>query len=414
MNVVIVGNFWFPRGTASAARVRNLASGLRDCGARVHVMTLCPHPPLEGDARGGQHEGISYECVAPLTAAVDGWRDEGRTVPRLRRRLRDRLRWFGGLYAATPIARGRLRQRMDRRECDLVVAYDRSALRMAPLARLCRAHGVTSVLDVVEVSEQQRGGRLSPLYWDSRAGTRMAPRLFDGLTVISAGLEAAYRAMGCARTLVVPALEDWPKSPPPVPTRNERFRLAYVGALQPRDAPELLLEAMRILAAQARGVALDVMGHYEGTERGRQLMRRCANDPLLRSAVSFQGSLSDDALRERLAGSDGLVLPRRDAPTETMSFPTRLVEYLRHGRPVFVSNVGDVGRYLRDREEVALLDPSDPAKAASVIAEVSGGPDRGAELGRRGREAGARAFDRKTHAARLLQFAAGLQAGGLS
>jgi glycosyltransferase involved in cell wall biosynthesis len=414
MNVVIVGNFWFPRGTASAARVRNLASGLRDCGAQVHVMTMAPHPRLEGAGPRGDHEGISYECVAPLEAAVDGWRDAARSVPRLRRRLRDRILWFGGLYGSTPIAHRRLRQRIERGQCDLVVAYDRSALRMTPLAALCRARGVTSVLDVVEISEQIRGGRMSALYWDSRIGTRTAPRLFDGLTVISAGLAAAYRAAGCLRTLVVPAIEDWPAFAPPAPTGNRTFRLAYVGALQPRDAPEMLLETMRILAARGRPVALDVIGHYEGTEGGRRFLRQCEADPLLRSAVSFRGTLSDAALEERLQRSDGLVLTRRDAPTETMSFPTRLVEYLQKGRPVFVSNVGDVGLYLCGGEEVVLLHPQDPAKAAAAITEVSSRPDRGAELGRRGREAGSRAFDRKRHAARLLEFAEGMRTRGRS
>jgi glycosyltransferase involved in cell wall biosynthesis len=115
-----------------------------------------------------------------------------------------------------------------------------------------------------------------------------------------------------------------------------------------------------------------------------------------------------------LSRSDGLVLTRRDAPSETLSFPTRLVEYLRHGRPVFVSDVGDVSRYLRDGEEVALLHPRDPVWAAATIAAVAARPDRGAELGCRGREAGARAFDRRTHAARLLAFAADLRAGGVS
>jgi glycosyltransferase involved in cell wall biosynthesis len=414
MNVVIVGNFWFPRGTASAARVRNLASGLRDCGARVHVMSMAPHPRRDGAETVGDHEGVSYECVAPLVLAVDGWRDAARSVPRLRRRLLDRIRWFGGLYGATPIARHRLRRRIDRGECDLVVAYDRSALRMTPLASLCRARGVTSVLDVVETSEQVRGGRMSALYWDSRVGTRTAPRFFDGLTVISTGLQAAYSAAGCARTLVVPAIEVWPPSRPPAPTGNPVFRLAYVGALQPRDAPEMLFETMRALLGRGRPVALDVIGQYEGTESGRTFVRRCGADPLLRSVVSFWGTLGDAFLEERLGRSDGLILTRRDAPTEVLSFPTRLVEYLRYGRPVFVSNVGDIACYLRDREEVALLHPTDAMRAAGVIAGVAGRPDRGAELGQRGRDAGARAFDRKRHAARLLDFAAGLRSGGRS
>ncbi len=408
MNVVIVGNFWFPHGTASAARIRNLALGLRDCGARVHVVSMAPHPSRN---RTGDHEGVTYECAAPTAAVVEGWRDAERSIPRLRDHFTDKVRWFAGLYAATPIACRRVRRLIDRRQCDLVLAYDRSALRMTPVALLCRAHGIPSVLDVVEVSEHLTGSRFSAVYWDSVAGTRSTPRLFDGLTVITAGLEARYRAAGCVRTLIVPAIEDWPPAPPPPAATRPVFRLTYVGALQARDAPELLLGALRILAQQRQAVALDVVGHYEGTRRAALLTRLCSEDPMLRSVVRFLGSLSDRALAEHLASSDGLVLIRRDAPTEELSFPTRLVEYLRCGRPVFVSDVGDVARYLRDGRDAVLLHPRDPQRIAAAIAGVAARPDRGAEIGRRGHEAGARAFDRKTHARRLMDFAAALRPG---
>ena len=60
---------------------------------------------------------------------------------------------------------------------------------MTPLARLCRARGVTSVLDVVEVSEHLKPGT-RVLSTGTRARARDAtPRLFDGVTVITAGLE---------------------------------------------------------------------------------------------------------------------------------------------------------------------------------------------------------------------------------
>ena len=56
MNVVIVGGFWYPTGTASAARVRNLAQGLVECGASVHVNATVPQP--RGGARAGrEHDG---------------------------------------------------------------------------------------------------------------------------------------------------------------------------------------------------------------------------------------------------------------------------------------------------------------------------------------------------------------------
>lgn len=411
MKVVIAGNFWFPHGSASAARVRNLALGLRECGASVHVITMPPYPRIGGtDSSGrGTYQGVSYESASPLVANVDGWRDADHTVPRLRRGLRESVRWFAGLYAATPAVCGCIRERIENGECDLVIACDRSAVRMTPLAKTCRAAGVTSILDVVEVSEQMGGSRMSAIYWDSRRGTRTTPRLFDGLTVITAGLDTLYRNQGCADRLIVPAIDEWPPAPAPLPTGNAVFRLTYVGALQPRDAPELLIEALRILCRRRVPIEVEVIGHYEGTAAGTRLARACSEDLDLSRIVRLRGSLSDAALAAHLAGSDGLVLTRRAARTEELAFPTRLVEYLRTARPVFVADVGDVSLYLRDGIDAVLLDPRDPRRVADAIGAVVKQPDRGLEIGKRGREAGRRSFDRRRHAARLLDFAGSLR-----
>ena len=410
MNVVIAGHCWFPRGTAGTARMRNLALGLRECRAEVHVIAMAPAPRVNGGLGGGvqEFEGITYEHVAPVGVAVDGWLDAERSVPRLRRRLVDRLLWFGSAAAAALPARKRVRQLIDRGACDLVLVYDNSALRMSPIVRLCRARGVPAILDVVETAEQL--GRESPVArWDIAAGLERTAIRFDGLTVITSGLEAFYRERSCSKTLVLPPTEGWPVAPLPPPTGNTTFRLTYVGSLLPRDAPESLVETMRLLAHRGADVTLDLVGQYDGTSRADHIRDLCAADPVLSRAVRFLGALSDAALEEHLAGSDGLVLTRRKARTEEMSFPTRLVEYLRFGRPVFVSDVGDIARYLREGE-VVFLDPGDAGRRAQAIAAVASRPDRGAAIGSRGREAGARAFDRKTHAARLLDFAAGLGA----
>ena len=410
MNVVMVGPWWFPHGSAASARMRNLALGLVEGGARAHVLSTAPRPQVPGEpmaAAVASYEGVTHECVAPLSATALGWRDPERTVPHLRRRPLDRARWFAGVYASTPFACRRLRELIARGRCDLVFACDRSALRLLPLARVCRVLGVPSVLDVTEVSEQLTERR-SPIYWDFAVGTRASPWAFDGHTLITTALLALYRARGCERMLLMPALEAWPGQNPPPPTGRAEFRLAYVGALQPRDAPELLFEALRMLGPASPAVALDVIGQYDGTERGERFRSLCAADAGLRPRVRFLGALGDEALRNHLRDVDGLILTRRDARAEVVSFPTRLVEHLRCGRPVFVSDVGDVPLYLRDGQDAVLLHPRDPVRVASAIAAVSSRPDRGAAIGRSGREAGARAFDRGRHARRLLDFAASL------
>ena len=154
MNVVIVGDFWFPFGTASAARVRNLALGLRECGARVHVISLAPFPRTSGSS---DRTGTASTRASPTSAPPPPWRPPTaggtRTTPCRACATGCPTRSAGSPASTGPprFAWQRLRQRITRGECDLVVAYERSALRATPLVRLCRAHGVTSVLDVTEV-----------------------------------------------------------------------------------------------------------------------------------------------------------------------------------------------------------------------------------------------------------------------
>ena len=91
------------------------------------------------------------------------------------------------------------------------------------------------------------------------------------------------------------------------------------------------------------------------------------------------------------------------------SFPTRLVEYLKAGRPVFVSDVGDVRTYLRHGVDAFLLDPTSVEAVAGVLESVILSEDRGYTVGHQGRRTGAALFNREEHARRILAFAASLK-----
>ncbi len=396
MNIVIVGYLTFPTGSASGARMRNFALGFRECGAQVYVLAMAPmlqdpdnprHTPLN-------YEGITYERTA--------WFDLSAS-----RGAVSRLRWFLGLYGSVWTTQRRLRNIIQNGQCDFLLSYGRNAVLQWPLVQLCRKHGIPTVLDVTELAEHFRGwgGRLSPLYWDLQLGTRSMPRAFDIVSTITYSLKARYETLGCKQVFVIPSIEGWDNLPPvdPLPS-HDHFRLVYVGTLTDRDAPEILLDAMRILQARSAPVCLDVIGRYQHFVEGRNRAARIQADPELRSGVNLVGEVSDEELAKRLRQADGLVLLRRDAPTEIAAFPTRLAEYLRQGRPVFVSDVGDIRVYLQHGQDALLLSPNDPEQVADVIQAVAASPDRGYRLGVQGRIRGAECFNRKFHAQRLLDL----------
>ncbi len=67
-------------------------------------------------------------------------------------------------------------------------------------------------------------------------------------------------------------------------------------------------------------------------------------------------------------------------------FGLTVTEALWKGRPVVASKVGGIPQQIRHGESGYLLDPDDDAGFAEAIVEVLGDPDRGAELGCKGRE----------------------------
>ena len=286
-------------------------------------------------------------------------------------------------------------RRIDGGKCDLVVAYDRSALRMAPLVAAVPRQGVPSVLDVVEVSEHLRASRANPIYWDFVAGTRL----------VAAALRRADRDHERPRGPLPPqglrehagssrhrGMARGPGPPSPLATNAS---ISPTSAPFTDATPPSCSSPSHASCTEAEvPITLDVIGHYEGTERGRTspaVRRGPGRGP--RRAASWARA-SDAALIDHLAARTGSSSHAGSRRPRSTRFPTRLVEYLRFGRPVFVSDVGDVSRYLIDGREAVLLDPSDPKQAARTIADVAARPDRGAAIGVAGREAGARAFDR--------------------
>jgi len=408
--VVIAGLFTFPCGSASASRVRNLALGLGEAGASVHVISMAPPSPAliqEATSSQNDYHGITYEfsslpCPPRATA--------GPLAPA--RQFARKSVWLRRLYASVKPARRSLERLILAGRCDLFLGYGRMLSLMRPLLRVCQGHRIPGIVDVVEIpgSCAGFGGSLSPIWWEEKLGCAYFARHCDGLTTITTSLKEYYEKRGAQKILVLPSLAERKDLPvPPVHDAAQPFTLAYVGTLPDRDSPRLMFGVVRELIAIGNNVRLQVFGRYQADAAGRRWLEWCRNEPSLRGVVEFVGELSDEKLCESVGKADALILMRRNSAGERASFPTRLVEYLGFGLPVFVSAVGDIPRYLEHNNHAILLAGENPQTIAESIRPVIGSPDRGRSLGLRGRLQGEACFDRALHARRLLQFAAELR-----
>lgn len=403
-SMVIAGEFPFPGGNASALRVRNLAKGFMECGVSAHVVSLWPQPAQSERIRERpcNYQGVLYENL-------NEWRTlDGTGFPLRNKTLCEKLCWLWRSYSKAGVAARRITALAGQGACDLLMIYGRSFCRLRPMIGAAHRSGKPVIWDVVEGCHGFAGllGAFNPIYWDWKLASLLLPQCVDAATVICRPLMENIRNRGLARTLIVPHIESFaglPEVKPGNPSRE--FNLLYVGALLPRDHPEMMVQIMRKLAGQSVPVYFWIAGKYDEVREGKKMHRCIQEDSLLSRRVAFLGMLSNESLIQARRQAHGLILLRRNNPAERESFPTRLVECLKSGKPLFTSDVGDIGIYLRNEVHAILLDPDDPNKAARAMAKVIQSEDGGFQIGLRGQVHAARCFDQVIHAKRIIEFA---------
>jgi len=391
-HVVLAGDFPFPHGTAASARFRNLAMGLADAGRTVSVFSLANDGDYTRQILLADKVGFSPSDLPTLA-----YRNRG---------IRAKLKWLSAIRRKSRLAARAFEAELARNRPELALIYGRSYLRLVPFIRAARRHGVPVILDCVEANTSfvGFGGKLSPVYWDWALGERRLPAMVDAMSLITTTLQRDAARRGARHTHLLPSAEDFSAPPPEHPVRSGPYRVAYMGAMLPRDNPAFLADLVDALAARGSAVRFDIAGRYESVREADPFVARLAAH-VGSDRVRLHGKLGDAELADLLSAADALVLPRRDAPAEVAAFPTRLAECLRTARPVLACAVGDIPLHLRDGEDAVLLDPADAVGAAAKVEALAASPDRGRALGVRGYLRGRERFDRAVHARALLDLA---------
>lgn len=129
----------------------------------------------------------------------------------------------------------------------------------------------------------------------------------------------------------------------------------------------------------------------------------------LRSACSdfdlriLNGLPRREALRT-MSKARCLVLARTDSQQARAGFPTKLGEYLALGRPVVVTKVGEIPRFLEDGRTAYLVDPGNAESLTNKLQEVFSDRERAENIGLAGREVAKSCFDWRNHQRTLCKW----------
>ncbi len=157
----------------------------------------------------------------------------------------------------------------------------------------------------------------------------------------------------------------------PAPERDWRWRLLYVGRLDPRKGVDTAIDALAHLPPEAH---LQIVGGWDRREEER--LTDLAARSGLAERVSFSGQRERSDLLAEYEACDAVVFPVR------WEEPWGLVplEAMARGRPVVATGRGGSAEYLRDGENCLRFDADDAPALAAALRRLARDPELRARL----------------------------------
>lgn len=385
--IVIAGVFSYPTGMAASARMRNLAQGFIENGCRVKILATINSE--ENDHLVGEykiHEGVEYTyCTLPRSESESKWQK----VKRHLSPYKNMVNIFKKIIEVEKV--------------DIVFLYGESYFLLNPLIRLAKKNHIVSMLDIVEHYEAMTPmSRIvkDPILLDLYFGFKIIPQRVDVACCITYGLLERFQK-DCKATYLLPGVEAQETEPIYGVENGKTYIILYVGPLLDRDHPVKIIEIANLINERGISAKIRIIGRYNNYEVGRSWadkIRRVGGN-----IIEFLGEVSDEEVHQAKENADSFLLPRKNEIQEIYAFPTRLIEYLKCGKMVIISDVGDVSYYLTHLRSAFIIS-EDTGNSLGNLAEYIGDRSRSNEIGYNGYLIGKAHFNRKEHAQKLLEF----------
>jgi len=237
----------------------------------------------------------------------------------------------------------------------------------------------------------------------------LIPR-FDGLVVINHVLEKYFRKyVDASKPIkIINMIVD--------PSRFKRsdhkrifnyLYIAYCGTLNDKkDGVDILIKAYLQALSKRKiptSIKLVLIGEYEENNFRDTLVHLIENSGYSDNIV-FTGKISRDDMPGYLCHAEALLLARPSSKQAEGGFPTKLGEYLATGKPVILTNTGEVGYFLKDGINAFIAEPGSIESFASRIELVFSDYEMALEVGKNGELLVQKEFNYFQEALKLEKF----------
>ncbi|TWU18992.1 glycosyltransferase [Allorhodopirellula heiligendammensis] len=355
--ILYTGMFRFPDGDAGAARVLGIGKALRDAGHEVFFA-------------GGEASERAEDCIGSNTYQYQGfpYRSMQETVSANRSPI-GRFHHFIGQGNRT------LEWIATNREFspDMIISYHGTAAFLTKLKSYCQSNRIALASDNTEWQNafQLPGGVLGPPYWSQELRQRRVMPKIGNVIAISSYLRNYFKKRKCNVVQVPPLVDleeakwNWGNATEKV-QQLDSLRLVYAGSPGRKDSISSILSGIADARQHGLDVTVDFLGPSElelASAVGSDLQRFSNLD----EAVRCFGRIPQSLIPFELSKRDATILVRPDMRYAHAGFPTKVVESLASGLPVFTNRTSDIDAYVQDGKDAVLLND---ATAMSVVGAI--------------------------------------------
>lgn len=391
VNLLVLGGLNFPRSSAPTSRVSAYAKSIIENNGSATVLCL----RCSGDRSFGDNE-------IPASGIVDGIKyvyASGVT-------MRPELFWLRVFFEIKGLLKSfAIIWKLDRaQKIDAFLLYNTripDEILFALLGRCLRIPIIREKCEYPFLNRTTFWRKLRAYLYE-----RFVDRLFDGMIFITRFLENYYKPLmrKDAKYILVPILVEVSRFEGTASADDKGKYIAYCGdPFGNKDGVPILIEAFSRIAEKYSDLMLYIIGaSYDKKvlpnlrERARQLH--------VEDRVVFTGKISPKDVPQYLCHATVLVLARPTSLQAQGGFPTKLGEYLATGKPVVVTNVGEIAEFLRDGESVFIASPNSPETFATKLDYVLAHPKLAQEVGLTGKKVALTNFNYKVHGKRIVDF----------
>ena len=252
-----------------------------------------------------------------------------------------------------------------------IFVYSGYSFYLAPLIRWCTSKKIPLVFDAVEWYTPAKNTHwlFKPYYWNTEIAMRYFIPKTKNVIAISTFLERNYQLKKCNTTVIPPLFYNKTN----FFEREDRpyIQLSYTGSPGKKDNLNEIVTAILEINKQqfSKEVRFEIAGINEEQLLSYPvfLEKRIVKLP---SNIAAHGYISIDLAQEITSNSDFSILFRKNDKTNTAGFPTKVVESLSLGTPIFLNYSSDLHLFLHDGINAIVIDEFSVENLKSVLIKI--------------------------------------------